>query len=88
MRFTAGSGYAPDSVPPPPPPRSHPHTTPSPYSHIYLHPRALSRRADLEVKLQELAGALAEDMAEEGLRGRTLTLKLKLTTFEVCLERR
>ena len=25
----------------------------------------------------------AEDMAEEGLRGKTLTLKLKLTSFEV-----
>ena len=51
------------------------------------HYRALSRRADLETKLRELAGALAEDMAEEGLRGRTLTLKLKLTTFEVQLGR-
>ena len=97
--------------------------------------RALSKRADLEAKLRELAAALAgmrragrgggmqwvgpwnggvrrafflcllpwsapmhalgsivprppppppaEDMAEEGLRGKTLTLKLKLTSFEV-----
>lgn len=45
--------------------------------------RALSRCADLEAKLSELAGALAEDMAAEGLRGRTLTLKLKHASFEV-----
>ena len=31
----------------------------------------------------ELAQKLAEDMAEEGLRGKTLTLKLKATNFEV-----
>ena len=30
----------------------------------------------------ELAEALAEDMAREALRGRTLTLKLKTSAFE------
>lgn len=45
--------------------------------------RALSDRADLEAKCKELSEHLAADMAVEGLRGKTLTLKLKLTTFEV-----
>lgn len=31
----------------------------------------------------ELSEKLAEDMASEGLRGKTLTLKLKETNFEV-----
>ena len=31
----------------------------------------------------ELADKLAEEMAEEGLSGKTLTLKLKTTAFEV-----
>ena len=31
----------------------------------------------------ELSDKLAEDMASEGLRGRTITLKLKETTFEL-----
>ncbi|KAJ7562419.1 hypothetical protein O6H91_03G068200 [Diphasiastrum complanatum] len=34
-------------------------------------------------KLEELAEALAVDMAKEGLQGRTLTLKLKTASFEV-----
>jgi DNA polymerase kappa len=45
--------------------------------------RPLSGRAELEAKLRELAAALAADMAEEGLRGKTLTLKIKAATFEV-----
>lgn len=45
--------------------------------------RPLSSRADLEAKCGEIAAHLAEDMAEEGLRGKTVTLKLKLTTFEL-----
>lgn len=46
--------------------------------------RPLSRRAELEAKLRELAEALAADMAEEGgLSGKTVTLKLKASTFEV-----
>lgn len=46
--------------------------------------RPLSRRSELEGKLRELADALAADMAAEGgLRGKTVTLKLKLSTFEV-----
>jgi len=53
----------------------------TPISLLY---RTLSRRPELEAKLRELAEALAADMAEEGgLRGKTVTLKLKLTTFEV-----
>jgi hypothetical protein len=32
---------------------------------------------------QELCGKLAEDLAAEGLRGKTITLKLKTTGFEV-----
>ena len=44
----------------------------------------MSRRSELEAKLRELAEALAADMAEEGgLRGKTITLKLKASTFEV-----
>ena len=45
--------------------------------------RAISARPELESKVRELATSLAEDMAREALRGRTLTLKLKLTSFEV-----
>jgi DNA polymerase kappa len=45
--------------------------------------RPLSNRNDLEAKCKELAENLASDMAEENLKGKTLTLKLKLTTFEV-----
>jgi DNA polymerase kappa len=45
--------------------------------------RAVSALADMEARLRELAAALERDMAREGLRGRTVTLKLKLTTFEV-----
>ena len=37
----------------------------------------------LEAKARDLADRLAEHMAEEGLRGKTLTLKLKLSTFEI-----
>ena len=36
------------------------------------------------MQLKEICEHLAEDMADEGLRGRTLTLKLKsAATFEV-----
>ena len=45
--------------------------------------KAMSTRAELEARCRELAHHLAEDMASEGLKGKTLTLKLKLTTFEV-----
>jgi hypothetical protein len=45
--------------------------------------RAMSQRSELEAKCKELAENLAADMAEENLKGKTLTLKLKLTTFEV-----
>ncbi|BDA41352.1 probable DNA polymerase IV at N-terminal half [Coccomyxa sp. Obi] len=44
---------------------------------------ALSSPADLEAKCSELAEKLAEDVESEGLKGRTVTLKLKTTTFEV-----
>ena len=36
------------------------------------------------VQCAELAEKLAADLVEEGLKGRTLTLKLKATNFEVC----
>lgn len=45
--------------------------------------KAVSARGDLEARCAELASHLADDMAQEGLRGKTLTLKLKATTFEV-----
>ncbi|KAK9834297.1 hypothetical protein WJX81_004273 [Elliptochloris bilobata] len=45
--------------------------------------RPVSDRAELEAKCGELAEALAEDMARESLRGRTITLKLKTSNFEV-----
>lgn len=45
--------------------------------------RPISVRSELEAKCKVLAENLAADMAEENLRGKTLTLKLKLTTFEV-----
>jgi nucleotidyltransferase/DNA polymerase involved in DNA repair len=35
------------------------------------------------VQCAELAQKLAEDLASEGLKGRTVTLKLKTTAFEV-----
>lgn len=44
---------------------------------------AISREGDLLRKLEELAAHLVEDMAREGLQGKTLTLKLKTTAFEV-----
>ena len=45
--------------------------------------KALSSRAHLETKLEELAVSLAEDLASEGLKGKTLTLKLKTSAFEL-----
>jgi DNA polymerase kappa len=45
--------------------------------------RPMSKRNELESKCKELAENLAKDMADENLKGKTLTLKLKLTTFEV-----
>eukprot|EP00891_Asterochloris_glomerata_P005434 jgi/Astpho2/5434/e_gw1.00076.4.1_t len=44
---------------------------------------AISSREDLEAKCSELAHKLADEMADESLKARTLTLKLKATTFEV-----
>ncbi|KAK2076547.1 hypothetical protein QBZ16_005307 [Prototheca wickerhamii] len=43
----------------------------------------MSAPAALEAKCAELAEHLAADMAREGLRAKTLTLKLKLTSFEL-----
>lgn len=44
----------------------------------------MSGRGEQEAKCQELAASLAADMEKEGgLRGKTVTLKLKLSTFEV-----
>eukprot|EP00887_Chlorella_sp_A99_P002072 scaffold21.g2072.t1 len=40
------------------------------------------RRA-LEARLREVAAHLADDMAAEGLRGKTIMLKLKAATFEL-----
>ena len=37
----------------------------------------------LRLQCSELAEKLAEDVESEGLKGRTVTLKLKTTTFEV-----
>ena len=37
----------------------------------------------MRAQCQELCGKLAEDLAAEGLRGKTITLKLKTTGFEV-----
>ncbi|KAK9862384.1 hypothetical protein WJX84_004497 [Apatococcus fuscideae] len=43
----------------------------------------ISKTGELEAKACELAEKLAEEMADEGLKGKTLTLKLKETTFEL-----
>ncbi|KAK9819455.1 hypothetical protein WJX74_007636 [Apatococcus lobatus] len=43
----------------------------------------ISKPIELEAKACELAEKLAEEMADEGLKGKTLTLKLKETTFEL-----
>lgn len=43
----------------------------------------ISCEKSLYIKLEELADNLAKDLAAEGLQGRTLTLKLKTTDFEV-----
>ncbi|KAL6771591.1 POLK1 [Auxenochlorella protothecoides x Auxenochlorella symbiontica] len=45
--------------------------------------RNMSEPRDLEAKLGELAEHLAADMASEDLKGRTLTLKLKCSNFEL-----
>ena len=45
--------------------------------------RPISARADLEAKLAEIAKKLGEEMQKERLQARTVTLKIKLTTFEV-----
>lgn len=50
--------------------------------------RNLSAPRDLEAKLAELAEHLAADLASEDLRGRTLTLKLKCSNFEVGVQAR
>eukprot|EP00250_Pteridium_aquilinum_P015548 c22641_g1_i1 orf=47-2035(+) len=44
---------------------------------------AISSEESLFTKLEELAENLAKDMEDEGLQGRTLTLKLKTVKFEV-----
>ena len=36
------------------------------------------------LQLEELAGKLAADLEAKELKGKTLTLKLKATTFQVC----
>ncbi|GMH35231.1 hypothetical protein BSKO_03099 [Bryopsis sp. KO-2023] len=43
----------------------------------------ISSRPDLEQKAEELAQHLSEDMAKEKLKGQTVTLKLKLSSFEI-----
>lgn len=45
--------------------------------------RPLDKRQDLEGKLREVAEHLAEDMAREGLRAKSVMLKVKLSNFEV-----
>ncbi|KAK9820063.1 hypothetical protein WJX72_005623 [[Myrmecia] bisecta] len=46
--------------------------------------RAISSKADLEAKCAELAHKLAEELADGGgLKGKTITLKLKTTKFEL-----
>ena len=45
----------------------------------------MSAKQELEEKCRELAASLAQDMAAEGLKGKTVTLKLKATTFEVSI---
>ena len=42
----------------------------------------LSKKEDLQHKLSELAESLAEDMAEEGISGKCVTLKLKEKGFQ------
>ncbi|CAH7673310.1 expressed protein, partial [Phakopsora pachyrhizi] len=42
-----------------------------------------SSRLELFGKLEKLSQELAEDLAQQGFSGRTLTLKVKLDTFEV-----
>ncbi len=44
---------------------------------------ALSRKEDLLEKLRLLCDSLAADMAREGLKGKTVTLKLKNSDFQV-----
>ncbi|XP_077988408.1 DNA polymerase kappa-like [Glandiceps talaboti] len=45
--------------------------------------REISDRTELYEKCFELSEALAEDLQSEKLKGRTITLKIKLVTFEV-----
>lgn len=44
---------------------------------------AISTQQDLEAKLVEITGRVAEGMAKEGLAGKCVTLKLKESTFKV-----
>jgi impB/mucB/samB family C-terminal domain len=44
---------------------------------------AISQKEDLHKKLSELAGSLSEDMAEEQIKGKCVTLKLKESNFHV-----
>lgn len=44
---------------------------------------AVSAAGELESLARQLAARVADDLAGEGLQGRTVTLKLKLTSFEV-----
>lgn len=45
--------------------------------------RPITALQEMEGKISELAAHLADDMAREDLKGRSLTLKLKGTDFKV-----
>ncbi|XP_062511612.1 DNA polymerase kappa-like isoform X2 [Corticium candelabrum] len=44
----------------------------------------ISRPSELYEKCQELSYDLANDLQDRGLKGHTVTIKLKLVSFEVC----
>ncbi len=44
--------------------------------------RGMSAVAELEAKCRQIVQSLAEDMAECGVKGKTLTLKIKPVTFD------
>ena len=43
----------------------------------------MTRESDMLTLLEDLSHKLAEDLKGEGLKGRTVTLKLKTTDFQV-----
>lgn len=43
----------------------------------------MTRESDMLTLLEDLSHKLAEDLKAEGLKGRTVTLKLKTTDFQV-----